>query len=118
MGQSERGRESFIILGAKEEAAVVEASVTTTTHIYLLVWFRLWSTNPRNSSLSDKRINANSNQFVRLSTAQDSVRVIILCVHVCVCVSSYKQSPTRGPRSCNVYNIVFFRETQPAVGSQ
>ncbi len=33
MGQSERGRESFIILEAKEDTVVVEASVTKTTRI-------------------------------------------------------------------------------------
>lgn len=38
MGQSERGRESFIILKAKEDT-MVEASVTTTTRIYLLSGF-------------------------------------------------------------------------------
>ena len=49
MGQSERGRESFIILEAEEDgAAAVEASVTKTTHIYLLSGFICAAQKPRN----------------------------------------------------------------------
>lgn len=60
MSQSEKGRESFIILAAKEDTVVVETSVTKTTHIYLLSAFFHGAQNPINCSLSDRRINANS----------------------------------------------------------
>lgn len=38
MGQSEKGRESFIIRGAKEDTAVVKASVST-THTFIMSGF-------------------------------------------------------------------------------
>lgn len=81
---SQREVESFIILEAKEDTMVVEASVTTTTHIYLLSGFICGAQDPRNSLLSDKRINANSNQFCEI------VYISGLClgdyVLVCSCV--------------------------------
>lgn len=46
MGQSARGRESFIILEAKEDTVVVEASVNADIHIYLLCGFISGAQNP------------------------------------------------------------------------